>query len=178
MRALIEQHLTRVLLIIFHFVFFLTFIRFFVVETGFIDGQSMDPTFKDNEIFFINKITPLVVPLKRFDVIQHFHPFNKIAVLLKRIIGLPGETVIFRINSVYIRGKDGIERWVYEPYLSPEVVTNLKYGQYNEFVVPEYSYFVLGDNRQYSGDSREYGPVHRSLISGKVITWYRPQKTY
>ncbi|GEM_PF-3217880 len=159
----------RVCCIIFHVVFFVLFFRFFVLEIGLVDGQSMEPTLRDDTVFFVNKLGPLVFPFKRFDIIQHVSPLDHQKILVKRIIGLPGETVIFKLNSIFIRNAAGRELRLEEKYLYPDIFTNIDSDGFNEFSVPDHAYFVLGDNRLFSADSRVYGFVHRSLILGKVI---------
>ena len=106
---------------------------------------------------------------QRFEVVQLFSPLAEDKLLIKRIIGLPGEKIIFKRNSVYIKKFDGIEQQVIEPYLSNEISTRVEYGASSEIYIPENSYFVLGDNRFQSIDSREYGPVARQIITGRAV---------
>lgn len=165
----IEHYLSRVTGIVAHVVFFVVIIRFFVFEPGITDGASMAPTMRDNTYFLAEKISALATPLKRFDIVQHIEPIKKDRSFVKRIIGLPRETVTIKQNAVFITspGKEGYE--LNEPYLRPDVIISVPFGAQREFVIGDNEYFVLGDNRQNSNDSRAYGPVHRSMITGKVF---------
>ncbi|MBI4272963.1 signal peptidase I [Candidatus Uhrbacteria bacterium] len=164
-----EHYLGRIAGIFLHIVLFLFFVRFFIVDGGISDGASMEPTIKDNKIFFIEKVSSLIFPFQRFDLIQHADPQDNDRFLVKRIVGLPGETVIFRDNGVFIRPSDSEEYRLTESYLRRDSINTVSFGSAYEYTVPANSYFVLGDNRQSSRDSRVYGPVHRALITGKVF---------
>lgn len=165
----IEQYLSKTASIVAHFVLFLFFVRFFIIEPGVVDGQSMEPNFWDNQVFMVNKVTPLLSSPKRLEVVQLFPPQARDRLIIKRIIGLPGETVSIKRNAVYIRNSTGYEFELSEPYLYENIVIKVPYGASQEFFIPDNSYFVLGDNRIYSGDSREFGVVHRNRIVGKVL---------
>ncbi len=144
--------------------------RTFVVEPGRVNGVSMEPTFLDNQLFFMNKFALIFSAPKRGQVIQSKKP-NSEKLVIKRIVGLPGETVTVKENGVYVTGTDGVETRVDEPYLSPDTATLMP--DKKPFVFPKLAdneYFVLGDNRRFSGDSREYGPIRRDAIIGLVMT--------
>lgn len=151
------------------FILIIFFTRFFIVEPGRVDGQSMEPNFKHNQLFITNKIGALILPPSRFTAIQILNPVDHKHLLIKRVVGLPGETVFIKRNTVFIRGVDGIETPITEPYLYPNISIDVKYGEKREFKVPPDSYFVLGDNRPISSDSRAFGAVHRRNIIGTVI---------
>lgn len=164
-----EHYLGRITGIIVHTVFVIIIIRFFVLEPGLTDGTSMDPTVRDNTSFFVEKISPIIVPPQRYDIVQHIEPISRDKILVKRVIGLPGETVTIKQNAIYIAPPDGVEYRLNEPYLHPQTIISVPYRAQREFMLSENEYFVLGDNRPFSSDSRAYGPVHRSLITGKVF---------
>ncbi|MDP2630266.1 MAG: signal peptidase I, partial [Candidatus Uhrbacteria bacterium] len=164
----IEQYIGRVVSIGAHAIFFILIIRFFIVEPGVTDGTSMRPTIKDNTFFLVEKITPLFSPPKRHDIVQAVDPDDNSKLIIKRIIALPGETIIFSQNKVFIQNTDGERSALTEAYLTPNIINGIPYGAASEVVVPSSSYFVLGDNRQNSRDSRFFGPVHRRLITGKI----------
>lgn len=128
----------------------------------------MESTFIDGQWFVVNKFIYLLHPPERYDIIQLFDADTE-QLFVKRVIGLPGETVVINNNSVFIRSVDGTDVPLPEPYLDPEDLTTVLFGAQNKFVIPEHSYFVLGDNRLFSRDSREFGPVHRKDILGKVL---------
>lgn len=164
----IEQYLSKVVSLSVHFIFLLLFVRFFFVEPGVVDGQSMEPTFKDNNFFLVNKIGLLTRSPKRFEVVQFLQPETKTSVI-KRIIGLPGETVTIRRNAVFINNSQGDEYELPESYLPSGSIIQVRFGLPAKISVPAYAYMLLGDNRMYSTDSREYGPVHRDRMVGKVM---------
>lgn len=163
-----ERYLGRIASISLHTLFFLLLIRFFILEPGVTDGISMNPTLDDNSLFIIEKATRLIIPYARYDIIQFIDPDDKTKLLVKRVVGLPGETLVFKNNAVYKKSTGGTQEKLLETYLGPTVVTAMPYGAPTEMTLPAYSYLVLGDNRQYSRDSRAFGAVHRNLITGKV----------
>lgn len=165
----IERYLSRITSIIAHTALLLVIIRFFVLDPGVTDGMSMEPTLRDNTYFLAEKISAIAVPPKRFDVIQHIEPIKRDRSFVKRIIGLPGETVTIKQNAVFIAPPAGEEYKLPEPYLRPDAIISVPFRARREFVLGDNEYFVLGDNRQNSNDSRVYGPVHRSLITGKIF---------
>jgi signal peptidase I len=129
----------------------------------------MEPTFLDNEIFLVNKFPFLFSPPKRGHVVQVYIP-SLDEIVIKRIIGLPGEQVTIKQNGVFITDINQRTWKLSETYLSADVATKSRlevpetYQKLNEF-----EYFVLGDNRRESTDSRNYGPVHRTNIFGRII---------
>lgn len=150
--------------------FFFLATRFFVVSPGRVNGLSMDPTFKDEQLFFVNKFVYLFYEPKRYDVVQIIDPQTK-KLIIKRVVGLPGESVIIKRGKVYIVSNNGIpEIELSESYLSPTIFTTLKaQNRPIKYFVSSGTYFVLGDNRGFSTDSRYYGPVRRENIVGKVF---------
>ncbi|MFH1292420.1 MAG: signal peptidase I [bacterium] len=153
------------------FALVLLVIRFFVISPGRVNGRSMEPNFIDNDLFFVNKYVYWFKKPERYEIVQVIDvPNNKL--YLKRIIGLPGELVTVKRGKVYIKKDPEESELVLDEskYLSDLVYTKTDYQQGPAwfFIPPDY-YFVLGDNRMHSGDSRSWGPVHRSTIIGRVI---------
>ncbi|HLD21552.1 MAG TPA: signal peptidase I [Patescibacteria group bacterium] len=145
------------------------FIRSFIVEPGRVNGRSMENTFIDENIFFVNKFILLFHQPKRGNIVQFIDP-QKNTLTIKRIIGLPGEQVVIRSNHVYIITKDGNEILLDEPYLKQGMITQSASGiAMVSNIIPPNEYFVLGDNRTHSFDSRHYNTIHRSYIQGLVI---------
>lgn len=165
----IERYLGRITSVIAHTAFILLVLRFFVFEPGLTDGISMEPTMRDNTSFIVEKVSAIVVPFKRGDIVQHIELIKRKNMFVKRVIGLPGETVTIKQNAVFITPQSGEEYKLSEPYLRKDVIISVPYRAPRTFILGENEYFVLGDNRQNSNDSRAYGPVHRSLITGKVL---------
>lgn len=137
-----------------------------------VNGHSMDPTFQNGEYVLTNLITLRLGPLKRGDIVVFVAPPDKEKDYIKRIIGLPGDKVKLLNGSVYLNG----QKLDQLSFLSSEVRTNggsfLSDG--DEVVVPEEQYFVMGDNREFSSDSREWGFVTKNAIIGKSFFVYWP----
>lgn len=145
------------------------FLRSFIVEPAIVDGASMEPTLFDSQIFFINKFQSLFQPLDRGDLVQAYIPsLNEVVV--KRIVGLPGEKVTIQYNGVFVSDyhEESVGK-LDEPYLREGTLTNSWDGKPQTFVLKENQYFLLGDNRGSSTDSRHYGSVERRHIFGLVF---------
>ncbi len=151
------------------FLFILLFVRFFVLSPGVSNGLSMEPTIEDGTFFLVNKVAYTSQDPARFDVVQFINQKEK-KLLIKRIIGLPGETVIIKRGAVYIQEGDKGEEWLLEEtYLDAlEYTTLMAQDKPLVFVLKQGEYFVLGDHRSASTDSRTYGPIRREVIIGRV----------
>lgn len=169
MNARITHYLGHQTLLVAQIVFVLFFLQLFVVDVGTVNGVSMEPTMHDTDVFMVNRAGVFIHEFQRGDVIQFFHPLHDDTLVVKRVIGLPGETVEIRPGGIVITQTDGTKISLDEPYLSPATRTLIKPGWYDRFLVPDHSYVVLGDNREFSADSREYGVVHRRRIIGEVV---------
>lgn len=134
-------------------------IRLFVVTPVRVDGDSMNPTLSNNQILLLNKMDK---SYKRFDVIVFNHNGNK---LVKRIIGLPGDIVMYNNNTLYINGKVIEENYTRKD--TDDLISDK---------VPENMYYVLGDNRSNSLDSRYIGFVSKEDIEGVVNISLLPPK--
>jgi len=127
-----------------------------------VQGKSMEPTLKQGDRIFISRN---VEQLERGDIVIYRFPKDESKSFIHRIIGLPGEEVVIRGGKVYINRK-----YLEEPYVSPE---NTMYSQSSEpFKVPEGSYYVIGDNRDQSNDSRSWGALPKRYIVGKYVVRY------
>lgn len=144
------------------------FLRIFVISPGQINGYSMLPSYQDGQFFLINKVGLLFFPPTRGQVIQYFYPETK-QFNVKRIIGTPGDTVIIENGQVSIKNSEGEITQLVENYIAPssEETKQTENGVYGPLADNEY--FVMGDNREQSSDSRQNGPTHRSEITGLVI---------
>jgi signal peptidase I len=123
-------------------------------------GKSMEPTITNGDRLTIDRDAYLDSGPERGDIVLLTHKESQIVRNAKRVIGLPGETITIA-GVVFV---DGIQ--LEEPYLAPGTFTS---SELKEFVVPENHYFVLGDNRPNSGDSRHWGPIPSDWISAKVL---------
>lgn len=132
----------------------------------------MDPNFKDKEYVITNLIVLRFQDPKRGDVIVFKAPRDKDKDFIKRVIGLPGETVLLKQGDVYINN----ERFSENVYINSEVKTygGSFLGEDQSVTVPQNEYFVLGDNRPYSSDSREWGFVKKNEIIGESFFVYWP----
>ncbi len=133
-------------------------------------GNSMHPTYKNGEYLMANKVTYRIKDPERGDVV--IFKYSDTQDFIKRIIGLPGDTVMLKDGQLYINNK----RLDESNYLSDSVYTNggdfLKEGESK--VIPEGEYFVCGDNRPHSSDSRTFGSVEKADIKGKAWIVYFP----
>lgn len=134
-------------------------IRTFIVTPVRVNGTSMYSTLKDGEIMILNKINYWFNDIKRFDIVVVETENNKI---IKRVIGLPGETLKYEDNILYIDGQE-----VKEPYLK-EKTEDFNISKLDYKKIPQDCYFVMGDNRDNSNDSRIIGCVKRAQIKGKT----------
>lgn len=131
-----------------------------------VEGTSMAPLLTDQERIFINKFVYRIGPIERGDVVVFWYPLDRSKSFIKRIIGLPGETVEIRQGLVYVNGTQLVEPYVPEQY---EDATD-----YGPVRVPPDQYFVMGDHRISSNDSRVFGPVARRHIYGRAVFAYWP----
>ena len=169
MKGQIQQYLTRTVFILANILFVFFFFQLFVLDIGKVNGQSMEPRLKDSQIFFVNRGVFLYRQPQRYELVQFFRGEELDSKNVKRVVGLPGETISIKRGRIYITPQDGEEFLLEEQYIESEMLTSVKPNLPTSYEIPEHSYFVVGDNRIFSGDSREYGPVHRQHITGKVL---------
>lgn len=153
-------------------------IRVFLFQPFFVQGASMEPNFEDGQYLIVNELgykdTNLgfyeVKPFKeinRQEVVVFRYPLDPSKFFIKRVIGLPGEKIQIKNNQVTIFNGDHPDGFALDEsqYLNKNVVTN------GDMVVnlKDNEYFVMGDNRMYSSDSRSWGPVPQQDIMGRVM---------
>lgn len=143
----------------------LTFV-IFLYQPVQVEGTSMAPQLANHERIFINKFVYRFEPIRRGDIVVFHYPLDPAKSYIKRVIGLPGETVQIRDGVVYINGKALKESYVPPGYLDRDNSPALTLGRGQ--------YYVLGDHRDASNDSREWGPVPRKDIFGKAVFVYWP----
>jgi signal peptidase I len=131
-----------------------------------VEGTSMAPLLSDQERIFINKFVYRFEAIHRGDVVVFWYPLDRSKSFIKRVIALPGETVSIRQGVVTVNGKV-----VPEPYVPPQYEDISDYGPVR---VPKDSYFVMGDHRISSNDSRVFGPVASRFIYGRAVFAYWP----
>lgn len=133
-------------------------IRSFVFEPIFVSGDSMIPTLTDGESLAVEKVSRYSSLPARGEIVILTDPDNG-ETLVKRVIGLPGDTIEIKNSTVYVN-----EQAQTEPYVSAE-----PYNDMEAATVPEDSIFVMGDNRYNSKDSRFIGPINKSYIIGRAL---------
>ncbi len=149
-------------------------IRWYVAEPFIVNGASMDPTFATGQFLVVDRLTYRFETPKRGDVIIFEYPNDPSTYYIKRIIGLPGETVNINNGKITIINKENPTGFVLnEPYLS---VDHLSYDTSSR-TLSTTTYFVMGDNRAQSSDSRYWGPLESHFIIGRPIVRLFPFTT-
>jgi signal peptidase I len=133
------------------------FIIIFLYQPVKVEGTSMMPSLEDQERIFVYRLEPI----QRGDVVVFRYPRDPSKSFIKRVIGLAGDHIQIDGGRVYVNGKLLDEDYV------PQVYEDLR--SYPEIVVPADCYFVLGDHRSLSNDSRDFGPVNQRFIYGKAV---------
>jgi signal peptidase I len=133
-----------------------------------VEGTSMLPRLEDRDRLFINKFVYHIEAINRGDVVVFRYPRDEEKSYIKRVIGLPGDRIHIVQGQVYLNGLP-----ISEPYVPEEYRDDRSYA---EFTVPPDHYWMMGDHRSISSDSREFGPVARELIYGKAVFVYWPAK--
>jgi len=144
-------------------------IRLFIAQPFVVEGESMAPTFDSGDYLIVDELSYRLTDPKRGDVIVFRYPGNEKVFYIKRIIGLPGETVSIDRGKVTITKPDGTSLTIDEPYVVAEDAT------YTESTVigPD-QYFVMGDNRPRSSDSRIWGLLPEREIMGRAFLQLLP----
>jgi signal peptidase I len=142
------------------------FIIVFLYQPVKVEGTSMMPSLDDQERIFINKFVYRIEPIQRGDIVVFRYPRDLAKSFIKRVIGVAGDHVHIVDGHVYLNGKMLVEDYVPAMYQDGR--------SYPEIVVPVDTYFVLGDHRSLSNDSRDFGPVDAGYIYGKAVFGYWP----
>jgi signal peptidase I len=133
-----------------------------------VEGTSMLPRLEDRDRLFINKFVYHISSIERGDVVVFRYPRDPEKSYIKRVIALPGDTLRIDHGRVYVNGN-----LVREPYVPQEFRDSRSEP---EMVIPAESYYMMGDHRSISSDSRDFGPVDRTLIYGKAVFVYWPAR--
>jgi len=140
-------------------------IRFFIIQPFYIPSGSMEPTLTKGDRIIVNKFIYRFQEPKRGDVIVFKYPLDPKRDFIKRVIGVPGDTVEIKDSELIINGK---------PVLEPYLPQGLKFADYGPVTVPQDKFLMMGDNRNNSEDSRVWGLLPRENIRGKAIVLYWP----
>ncbi len=150
----------------------LTVLMFLVIRLAVqnfnIDGMSMEPNLHNQELVLVDKWSYRFNKPGRGDVIVFVAPPNPAQDYIKRIIGLPGDVITIRDTQVFVNGKA-----LDEPYIDPHLQGN-PYAPTTNLIIPSGAYFVLGDNRNGSSDSRDWGCVPQGNVVGRAALVYWP----
>ena len=142
------------------------FIIIFLYQPVRVEGTSMLPMLEDQDRLFINKLAFRVGEIHRGDVVVFLYPRDQTKSYIKRVIALPGDQVRIDHGRVFVNG-----RALAEPYVPARFSDE---RSESDMTIPAHEYFVMGDHRSISSDSRDFGPVERKLIYGKAAFVYWP----
>jgi signal peptidase I len=145
------------------------FIVTFLYQPVRVEGTSMAPELRNRDRLFISKFFFHFETIQRREIVVFHYPLDPRISYIKRVIGLPGDTVAIQHGQVFINGKR-----LYEPYV-PARYRDAR--SMPPLVIPPDEYFVMGDHRSVSSDSRSFGPVDRDLIYGQADFIYWPESS-
>lgn len=146
-------------------------IRLFIAQPFIVSGDSMYPTFHDKEYLIVDELSYNLENINRQDVVIFKFPLNPKKFFIKRIIGMPNEVITIENGVITIKNKENPEGFVLEePYLVEP------YNSSYTFVTGPDEYFVMGDNRNRSSDSRVWGNVNKKFLTGKAYLRLFPIK--
>jgi len=182
----VGSFLLEIVKVFFLALIIITPIRMFLFQPFFVQGASMEPNFRNGEYLIVNEfgykktdvgsgsvriftVSPFK-KLERGNVVVFRYPKDPRQFFIKRVIGLSGETVELTDGKVYILNKNNSERVFVDEnnYLEKEIITGNSGGS-EKVEIGEDEYFLMGDNRSHSYDSRSFGPIKESAIIGKVL---------
>ena len=161
-------------------------IRYFVVEPFIVNGASMDPTFSTGQFLLVDRLSYRFEKPSRGDVVVFQYPNNPDIYYIKRIIGLPGETISIKDGVVTITSSDSAAAssslvtssstivTLTEPYIATEHLSH----DNSKITLSPTQYFVMGDNRSQSSDSRVWGPLESHFITGRPLFRFLPPSIF
>jgi len=146
-------------------------VRIFIAQPFIVRGASMEPTFQNGEYLIVDQLSYRLGDPKRGDVIILRYPKDESVFFIKRVIGLPGETVEIVGDSITILPRNGTDPITLdESYIPPERLQN----EYGVYTLTDDEYFVMGDNRNESSDSRVWGPLPARDVVGRALVRLLP----
>jgi signal peptidase I len=144
------------------------FIIIFLYQPVRVEGTSMLPMLEDQDRLFVNKMAYRVGEIHRGDVVVFLYPHDHQKSYIKRVIAVPGDDLKIEHGRVFVNGNALSEKYVPLRFSDSRSLP--------ETVIPDHEYFVMGDHRSISSDSRDFGPVDRDLIYGKAAFVYWPME--
>jgi len=141
-------------------------VHLFVIQVSIVRGNSMEPALHDGDRLVVDRVTYNLAEVGRGDVVVLRYPRNPDVDFVKRVVGVPGDHIAMRAGVLFVNGK-----------VSDDYGCITDHENMNEIVVPAREFFVLGDNRPISCDSREFGLVAEHLLKGRVRMRFWPLAT-
>ncbi len=149
-------------------VLFCFFLITFVAQAFRVQGTSMEPLLADGERIVVNKFVYRFRPIERGDIVVFWYPRDPSVSFIKRVVGLPGDSVELRAGRLVVNGVPMKERYLPDSYRDAD--------NYPATIVPQGYYFVLGDHRRSSNDSRSWGEVPQRYIYGQAVFRFWPPR--
>lgn len=147
-------------------------IRLWIAQPFVVSGESMYPTFNNGQYLIVDEISYITGNINRGDVVVFRYPNDPKRFFIKRIIGLPNEKIIVKDDSVTIINKENpLGLKLTEPYINEKI-----FGPTGEYITKDDEYFVMGDNRNRSSDSRFWGVLPKKLMIGRAYLRLLPLK--
>ncbi len=146
-------------------------VRYFLVQPFYVKGASMEPNFFDHEYLVIDELSYRFHQPQRGDIVVFHYPNDPKNYFIKRVIGLPGDQVMVKDGYTYLNNVKLLEPYINDP---GKVLPEAFLSEGTPVTVPDGEYFVMGDNRLHSSDSREWGFVTRQEIVGRAFFRYWP----
>lgn len=143
-------------------------IRYFLVQPFYVEGASMEPTFTSNEYLLVDELSYRFEAPKRGEVVVFRYPRDTRQYFIKRVVGLPGETIAIKRGTIYINEQPLRENYLDEFKIGDSTI--------DPITLADNQYWLMGDNRANSLDSRIFGAVDKKFIVGKV--WFRGWPAY
>ena len=172
-KAATTRTLLRDLLEMFVLALGLYLVATLAIQAVHVVGSSMNPSLDNNDLVIASRLDYHLHPPDRGDIVIVKDPYDPAQNFIKRVIGLPGDHVLIRAGHVYVNSVR-----LEEPYVSPDWRTTANWPAFSDQadgeVVPNGSYFVLGDNRDHSSDSRLFGYISENQIEGKAVIRFWP----
>jgi signal peptidase I len=147
-------------------------VRFFIAEPFIVSGASMEPTFQTGDYLIVDELSYRLEAPKRGEVIIFRYPGDPSKYFIKRIVGLPGDTVLIEGGSITIKNKENPTGFIFDQSYIQNLSSDTK-----TYTVGANQYFVMGDNRTASSDSRSWGNLPENLIIGRAfVRLFPPQE--
>lgn len=140
-------------------------IRYFLIQPFYVKGASMEPNFEDHDYLLIDEISFRLRAPQRGEVVVFHYPRDRRQFFIKRVVGLPGEQLLVEDGRVWVAEADATPVELAEPYLASGSITN----GHIDVSLGDNEFYVLGDNRGSSLDSRSFGPVDKSDLVGRIL---------